>query len=115
MQHLPCGLSRLPLRAVARAGEPRLQPDAAVCELQRGRKEHVRLPCGNHGARRGDSYLGKDYSEPPGLPEDVHVSKKIECVDCHETGPGGMGHIQRKAGCQDCHIEVEAGNGIKRS
>jgi hypothetical protein len=57
--------------------------------------------------RRGDSYLGKDFSEPPGLPEDVHVSKKIECVDCHQTGPGGMGHIERKATCQDCHIEVE--------
>jgi hypothetical protein len=58
--------------------------------------------------RRGDSYLGRDISEPPGLPEDVHVSKKIECVDCHETGPGGMGHLQRNATCQDCHIEVEA-------
>jgi hypothetical protein len=57
--------------------------------------------------RRGDSYLGKDFSEPPGLPEDVHASKKIECVDCHQTGPGGMGHIERKATCQDCHIEVE--------
>lgn len=57
--------------------------------------------------RRGDSYLGKDYSEPPGLPEDVHVAKKVECVDCHQTGPGGMGHIQRRATCQDCHIEVE--------
>lgn len=57
--------------------------------------------------RRGDSYLGKDFSEPPGLPEDVHVAKKIECVDCHETGPGGMGHINRMATCQDCHIEVE--------
>ncbi len=57
--------------------------------------------------RRGDSYLGKDFSEPAGLPEDVHVAKKIECVDCHVTGPGGMGHIQRNATCQDCHIEVE--------
>jgi hypothetical protein len=57
--------------------------------------------------RRGDSYLGKEFSEPAGLPEDVHVSKKIECVDCHQTGPGGMGHIERKATCQDCHIEVE--------
>ncbi len=57
--------------------------------------------------RRGDSYLGKDFSEPAGLPEDVHVAKKIECVDCHETGPGGMGHIERSATCQDCHIEVE--------
>ncbi len=57
--------------------------------------------------RRGDSYLGKDFSEPAGLPEDVHVSKKIECTDCHETGEGGMGHIERKASCQDCHIEAE--------
>ncbi|HSQ78940.1 MAG TPA: cytochrome c3 family protein, partial [Nitrospirota bacterium] len=56
--------------------------------------------------RRGDSYLGKDFSEPPGLPEDVHAAKKIECVDCHQT-IGGMGHIERKATCQDCHIEVE--------
>jgi hypothetical protein len=31
----------------------------------------------------------------------------MECVDCHQTGPGGMGHIERKATCQDCHIEVE--------
>ncbi|MGE5172797.1 MAG: cytochrome c3 family protein [Betaproteobacteria bacterium] len=57
--------------------------------------------------RRGDSYLGKDFSEPAGLPEDVHVAKKIECVDCHQTGPEGMGHVERSATCQDCHIEVE--------
>ena len=57
--------------------------------------------------RRGDSYLGRDFSEPAGLPEDVHVAKKLVCVDCHETGPGGMGHVERKATCQDCHIEVE--------
>jgi hypothetical protein len=56
--------------------------------------------------RRGDSYLGKDFSEPAGLPEDVHAAKKIECVDCHQS-VGGMGHIERKATCQDCHIEVE--------
>lgn len=57
--------------------------------------------------RRGDSYLGKEFSEPAGLPEDVHVAKKVECVDCHETGSGGMGHLERNATCQDCHIEVE--------
>lgn len=57
--------------------------------------------------RRGDSYLGKELSEPAGLPEDIHVAKKIECVDCHQTGAGGMGHIEREASCQDCHIEVE--------
>ena len=57
--------------------------------------------------RRGDSYLGKEFSEPAGLPEDVHVKKKMECVDCHQTGQGGMGHIERRATCQDCHPEVE--------
>jgi len=57
--------------------------------------------------RRGDSYLGKEFSEPSGLPEDAHVKQKIECVDCHQNGPGGMGHIERRATCQDCHIEVE--------
>jgi hypothetical protein len=57
--------------------------------------------------RRGDSYLGKEFSEPPGLPEDVHVAKKIGCTECHQTGPGGMGHLERKAGCQDCHLEVK--------
>lgn len=57
--------------------------------------------------RRGDSYLGKELAEPAGLPEDVHVKQKLECVDCHQTGPEGMGHIERKATCQDCHIEVE--------
>jgi hypothetical protein len=57
--------------------------------------------------RRGDSYLGREFSEPPGLPEDVHVAKKLECVDCHQTGRGGMGHIERRATCQDCHATVE--------
>jgi len=56
--------------------------------------------------RRGDSYLGKEFSEPAGLPEDVHVKQKVECVDCHQS-VGGMGHIERKATCQDCHLEVE--------
>lgn len=57
--------------------------------------------------RRGDSFLGKEFSEPAGLPEDVHVSKGIVCIDCHQTGEAGMGHIERRATCQDCHIEVE--------
>ena len=57
--------------------------------------------------RRGDSYLGREFSEPAGLPEDVHVKEKLECVDCHQTGPGGMGHLERRATCQDCHLEAE--------
>jgi hypothetical protein len=61
--------------------------------------------------RRGDSYLGKELAEPAGsLPEDVHVAKKIVCVDCHQTGLGGMGHLERKAECQDCHLEAEQAN-----
>ncbi|HAR44937.1 MAG: hypothetical protein A2X56_08750 [Nitrospirae bacterium GWC2_57_13] len=80
-------------------------PPAANC-TGGGRSTFV-CHAGTMERRRGDSYLGKEFSEPPGLPEDVHVREKIECVDCHQTGPGGMGHIERKATCQDCHIEVE--------
>ena len=80
-------------------------PPAANC-TGGGRSTFV-CHAGTMERRRGDSYLGKDFSEPAGLPEDVHVAKKLVCVDCHETGPGGMGHIERKATCQDCHIEVE--------
>lgn len=57
--------------------------------------------------RRGDSFLGKEFSEPSGLSEDVHVSKKMVCIDCHQTGTGGMGHLERRATCQDCHMEIE--------
>jgi len=57
--------------------------------------------------RRGDSYLGGDFSEPRGMTPDIHVKKEIVCVDCHLTGPRGMGDIQRKASCGDCHLEIE--------
>jgi hypothetical protein len=80
-------------------------PPAANC-AGGGRSTFV-CHAGTMERRRGDSYLGKDFSEPAGLPEDVHVAKKIECIDCHQTGPGGMGHIERKAACQDCHFEAE--------
>lgn len=62
---------------------------------------------GSMERRRGDSYLGADFSEPPDMTPDVHVAQKIVCVDCHITGPGGMGDIQRKAVCSDCHLEAE--------
>jgi hypothetical protein len=80
-------------------------PPAANCSGG-GRSTFV-CHAGTMERRRGDSYLGKEFSEPPGLPEDVHVKQKVECVDCHQTGPGGMGHIERRATCQDCHLEVE--------
>jgi hypothetical protein len=61
---------------------------------------------GSAESRRGGTYLGGDFTEPPGMKADIHV-EKINCVDCHRTGPGGMGDIERKAECQDCHIEIE--------
>ena len=57
--------------------------------------------------RRGDTYLGGDFSEPPGLSPDVHVEQKIVCADCHYQGKKGMGDQQRKASCEDCHFEIE--------
>jgi len=62
---------------------------------------------GSMERRRGDSYLGGDFSEPTDMPADVHVERKMPCVACHITGPGGMGDIQRRASCSDCHLEAE--------
>ncbi|GER94250.1 cytochrome C [hot springs metagenome] len=58
-------------------------------------------------SRRGETYIGGDYSIPTGMNPDVHYKKNIHCVDCHTTGEKGMGDMQRKASCQDCHIEIE--------
>lgn len=62
---------------------------------------------GSMHSRRGETYIGGDYSIPAGMSPDVHYNKNIHCVDCHQTGEKGMGDIQRKATCQDCHIEIE--------
>ncbi len=58
-------------------------------------------------SRRGETYIGGDYSIPTGMSPDVHYKKNIHCVDCHTTGEKGMGDMQRMANCQDCHIEIE--------
>lgn len=58
-------------------------------------------------SRRGETYIGGDFSIPEGMLPDVHYKKDIHCVDCHITGEKGMGDMQRKASCQDCHIEIE--------
>ncbi|KWT78176.1 cytochrome c3 family protein [Candidatus Magnetominusculus xianensis] len=59
-------------------------------------------------SRRGETYIGGDYSVPPDMTPDVHYDKGIHCVDCHPTGEKGMGDMERKATCQDCHLEIEA-------
>ncbi len=58
-------------------------------------------------SRRGETYIGGDYSIPQGMEPDVHYKKGLKCLDCHMVGEKGMGDIQRKATCQDCHIEEE--------
>ncbi|MEK6672072.1 MAG: cytochrome c3 family protein [Nitrospirota bacterium] len=62
---------------------------------------------GSMHSRRGETYIGGDYSIPTGMAPDVHYKKNIHCVDCHQAGEKGMGDMQRKAVCQDCHIEIE--------
>ena len=61
---------------------------------------------GTQERRRGDSYLGAEYSQPSGMPTDRHVEAKMECVDCHETGEKGMGDIQRRVDCAGCHYSI---------
>ncbi|MCX8026612.1 MAG: cytochrome c3 family protein [Thermodesulfovibrionales bacterium] len=58
-------------------------------------------------SRRGETYIGGDYSIPTGMVSDTHYLKGIHCADCHHTGKKGMGDMVRKAGCQDCHFEIE--------
>ncbi len=66
---------------------------------------------GSMQSRRGETYIGGDYSIPQGMEPDVHYKKKIHCIDCHTTGEKGMGDMQRKANCQDCHREIEEAHG----
>lgn len=72
---------------------------------------------GAMNSRRGETYIGGDYSVPQGMPPDVHYKNNIHCVDCHKTGKKGMGDIQRKATCLDCHIEIEKAhkNGLHKN
>ncbi|HET6516203.1 MAG TPA: hypothetical protein VFG09_13665 [Thermodesulfovibrionales bacterium] len=71
-----------------------------------GRGTSICHPGAMH-SRRGETYIGGDYSIPTGMQPDVHYKKNIHCVDCHPTGEKGMGDMQRKATCQDCHLEIE--------
>ncbi|MBI5190667.1 MAG: cytochrome c3 family protein [Nitrospirae bacterium] len=61
---------------------------------------------GTQERRRGDTYLGNEFSQPAGMPPDVHVKAGLECVDCHETGASGMGDIQRAVDCGGCHYSA---------
>ena len=82
------------------------KPDSLSCSGY-GRGASTCHP-GAMASRRGETYIGGDYSLPQGMQPDVHYEKGIQCVDCHPTGEKGMGDMERKASCQDCHIETEA-------
>ncbi|MEO5358004.1 MAG: cytochrome c3 family protein [Nitrospirae bacterium YQR-1] len=59
-------------------------------------------------SRRGETYIGGDYSIPTGMQPDVHYKLGIHCISCHPTGEKGMGDMERRATCQDCHIDIES-------
>ncbi len=80
-------------------------PDSESCSGF-GRGSSICHP-GAMQSRRGETYIGGDYSVPEGMKPDVHYKKDIHCVDCHPTGEKGMGDMERKASCQDCHIAIE--------
>lgn len=80
-------------------------PDSYSC-MGRGRGNSV-CHAGSGHSRRGETYIGKFYSIPQGRKADIHFTKGIHCVECHQTGKKGMGDMQRKATCGDCHVEIE--------
>ncbi|MHB8174531.1 MAG: cytochrome c3 family protein [Nitrospirota bacterium] len=65
---------------------------------------------GSQERRRGDSYLGAEFSQPPGFPPDAHVKAGMQCIDCHENGGKGMGDISRKVDCGGCHYTAWKAN-----
>ncbi|MBF0517293.1 MAG: cytochrome C [Nitrospirae bacterium] len=81
-------------------------PTAQTCSGN-GRGTSICHP-GAMQSRRGETYIGGDYSIPTGMAPDVHYEKGIACVACHPTGEKGMGDMERRASCQDCHLEIEA-------
>lgn len=84
-------------------------PSAASCSGY-GRGTSICHP-GAMQSRRGETYIGADYSVPPGMKPDVHYEKGINCVDCHPTGEKGMGDMERSADCRGCHLDIEKAHG----
>lgn len=64
--------------------------------------------------RRGAGYFGASYANPEGMEPDIHRTKKVHCLDCHEnSGSGtGLGHamVKRQGRCDKCHAAQLAGH-----
>ncbi len=102
----PLSSRRLPGPSLAEGAHSFTKTPAAENCLGYGRGNTV-CHSGAMHSRRGETYIGGDYSVPQGMPSDIHYKKGFECVKCHLMAEGGMGHIERKATCQDCHLEIE--------
>ena len=55
-------------------------------------------------SRRGETYVGGDYSIPFGMSADTHYDLGVACIDCHLLGEKGMGDMERRATCGGCHV-----------
>ena len=57
--------------------------------------------------RRGAGYFGKSYASPEGMEPDIHQTKKVLCLDCHDSSKSSkeLGHamIKRQGRCDSCH------------
>ncbi|HEY6008925.1 MAG TPA: cytochrome c3 family protein [Geobacteraceae bacterium] len=64
--------------------------------------------------RRGAGYFGASYAYPEGSAPDVHATKNVGCLDCHETSGVnprlGHGTVRRShTRCFDCHLKAVEG------
>ncbi len=57
--------------------------------------------------RRGGGYIGGDFANPKGAEPDVHFSKGLLCIDCHDTTAKDKkllhGEVKRQVDCSKCH------------
>ncbi|MDA8162745.1 MAG: cytochrome c3 family protein [Desulfobacteraceae bacterium] len=57
--------------------------------------------------RRGAGYIGGLYANPKGAIPDIHYSKGLSCLDCHDTPAKDKtllhGQVKRQVDCSKCH------------
>ena len=62
---------------------------------------------GPEDRRRGGGYIGGEFANPKGAAPDVHFSKGVTCVDCHDTTSRDKkllhGEVKRQVACNRCH------------
>lgn len=69
---------------------------------------------GPEDRRRGAGYFGSSFSHPEGAEPDIHLAKKVGCLDCHESSRDGkLSHamVKRQATCDRCHAAIVKSHG----